>query len=389
MQANNDIDKLFEGFEKEFEVGDWSAIESQVKANNKKYKISKLKYKWGVILGSAACVLLGFVHFNSMEKPSGEAIAATEEIQLPEVKNTPTITEEKQLEKEVETPTAETKATARKTASSTLNGETSSQKPAPTAAVEQPKVTLPDVVLGKNSYCIGEQLKIDVNPKRQKALTYRLNDRKIKLKKLEALRFHSAGEFTLAVYDGDKETFNQKIEVQAPPARIGYNKNYYVNNPYVNFVALNSSKNANYTWYVDNELIASSESFQHTFASKGVYSIKMVVVSSGGCKDSTIKSVRILRGYNLMASSIFNPKKEKWLPPGLKKDDISFKLRVVDHNGSTVFTSTNPNTEWDGTISENASAKDGDIFYWVAQVTDKNGRVSEYGNSVLINSTLH
>ena len=171
-------------------------------------------------------------------------------------------------------------------------------------------------------------------------------------------------------------------------ARIGYKKNYDIDNPYVQFSAMNSLNSADYEWYIDGESIASADEFEYTFASKGMYSVKMVVRSSAGCKDSSVKSVRILRAYNLMATTVYNPEVGKWLPLGLKKEGVSFRLRIIDQAGKTVFTSIDLNNEWDGSTAENMKVSNGDLFYWVAQVTDVNGKINEYGNSLLINSEL-
>ena len=89
-----------------------------------------------------------------------------------------------------------------------------------------------------------------------------------------------------------------------------------------------------------------------------------------------------------MATTVYNPKVGKWLPLGLKKEGVSFRLRIINQEGKTVFTSINSNNEWDGSTAEKKEVSNGDLFYWVAQVTDVNGRISEYGNSLLINSEL-
>ena len=89
-----------------------------------------------------------------------------------------------------------------------------------------------------------------------------------------------------------------------------------------------------------------------------------------------------------MATTVYNPKVGKWLPLGLKKEGVSFRLRIINQEGKTVFTSINSNNEWDGSTAEKKGVSNGDLFYWVAQVTDVNGRISEYGNSLLINSEL-
>ena len=397
MQADNNIKNLFDGFESEFGKGDWNAIESKVLDNNRKYRQNKSKFKVGAAFGLVACLALGVVHFSTTTFSNEEQIEVAEnnafslapvkenETSISIVKDDLILEKSTKIEKVVET--SESLRTA-------ISHELKKQEPSILKAEnsipvkETLKPQLPQFVMQKTTYCIGEKLEFMAAAKSAESLSIKWNNKKMTLDEFKQYRLSSAGSSVLEVLQDGRTVQEVKVVCQAPMARIGYKKNYDIDNPYVQFSAMNALENTDYEWYVDGEAIASSDEFEHTFASKGMYSVKMVVSSSAGCKDSSIKSVRILRGYNLMATTVYNPKVGKWLPLGLKKEGISFRLRIINQEGKTVFTSINSNNEWDGSTAEKKGVSNGDLFYWVAQVTDVNGRISEYGNSLLINSEL-
>ena len=397
MQADNNIKNLFDGFESEFGKGDWNAIESKVLDNNRKYKQNKSKFKVGAAFGLVACLALGVVHFSTTTFSNEEQIEVAEnnafylapvkenETSISIVKDDLILEKSTKIEKVVET--SESLRAA-------ISHELKKQEPSILKAEnyipvkETLKPQLPQFVMQKTTYCIGEKLEFMAADKSAESLSIKWNNKKMTLDEFKQYRLSSAGSSVLEVLQDGRTVQEVKVVCQAPMARIGYKKNYDIDNPYVQFSAMNALENTDYEWYVDGEAIASSDEFEHTFASKGMYSVKMVVSSSAGCKDSSIKSVRILRGYNLMATTVYNPKVGKWLPLGLKKEGVSFRLRIINQEGKTVFTSINSNNEWDGSTAEKKGVSNGDLFYWVAQVTDVNGRISEYGNSLLINSEL-
>ncbi len=414
MQAKDDIKDLFDGFEKEFGKGDWNAIESRVQRNNAQFAASKKKYKWGVAFGAVACLLLGAIHFTTSIQDAAQVDADSAAIQRSEANTAATdervvdskIPAELTEEQSIAPSEVEAVSTVDNSAGTSSNSE--DDKLAQNDAIvsneeievgsksaalrnpvnQKPRVQAPDFVLEKSTYCLGDKLSFVVKPNAKNSLELRLNGKQLDATDLKNYALSAAGTSKISILRNNEVVRTHEITVQAPPARIGYNKNYDVHNPYVNFKALNASVESNYSWFIDNELVSNDEDFQYTFASKGMYRVKMIVRSSAGCKDSSVKSIRILRGYNLMATTIFNPTKETWMPLGLKKNGISFKLRIVDQKGNTVFTSTDPNKTWNGELDSSRKAENGDIFYWVAKVTNESGKVSEYANSLLVSSNL-
>ncbi|MFQ3326437.1 MAG: PKD repeat protein [Salibacteraceae bacterium] len=397
MQADKNIKNLFDGFENEFRKGDWSAIESKVLDNNRRYLLSKSKFMIGAAFGMVACIALGLVHFGTTTFNDKQEVEVTESnvaLNIPlEESKTPIFSISDILAAEEPSKIVEVSTTnsvlhagnspdIKKQELIVLNEEAF----IPVNEKLNPK--LPKFTMHKTTYCLGEKLEFISDSKSIESLSFKWNNKRMTLDEFKQFRLSSAGNTAFQVLENGKIIQQVHVVCQAPMARIGYKKNYDIDNPYVQFSAMNSLNSADYEWYVDGEPIASADEFEYTFASKGMYSVKMVVRSSAGCKDSSVKSVRILRAYNLMATTVYNPEFGKWLPLGLKKEGVSFRLRIIDQAGKTIFTSIDLNNEWDGSTAENMKVSNGDLFYWVAQVTDVNGKISEYGNSLLINSEL-
>ena len=397
MQADKNIKNLFDGFENEFRKGDWSAIESKVLDNNRRYLLSKSKFMIGAAFGMVACIALGLVHFGTTTFNDKQQVEVTESnVAL----NTPLEESKTQIFSVSDILAAEepSKTEELSTTNSVLHTGNSLDIKKQELIVlneeafipinEELNPQLPKFTMHKTTYCLGEKLEFISDSKSTESLSFNWNNKRMTLDEFKQFRPSSAGNTAFEVLENGKIIQQVNVICQAPMARIGYKKNYDIDNPYVQFSAMNSLNSADYEWYIDGESIASADEFEYTFASKGMYSVKMVVRSSAGCKDSSVKSVRILRAYNLMATTVYNPEVGKWLPLGLKKEGVSFRLRIIDQAGKTVFTSIDLNNEWDGSTAENMKVSNGDLFYWVAQVTDVNGKINEYGNSLLINSEL-
>lgn len=142
--------------------------------------------------------------------------------------------------------------------------------------------------------------------------------------------------------------------------------------------------NGKHIWRFGNGKVSEGASTEHRYRNKGFYQVKHISISPDGCADSSVQNIKVHTSYNLFASTVFNPTTDTWLPKGLREEGIKFQLKVFDINGGMAFTSSNPDQSWDGRTQSGRDVKEGDIFYWVAIVTDMEGETVEYGGNILI-----
>ena len=86
-----------------------------------------------------------------------------------------------------------------------------------------------------------------------------------------------------------------------------------------------------------------------------------------------------------MASSVFNPEVETWIPLGLQKEGVNFDLMILDSDGQVVYRTKDPSKGWNGHV-DGKRVENGEMFLWFAKVYGPNNSVREYGNSFLVNS---
>lgn len=398
---NNIADKVFENnanatdnsvnnFDAGYDKNAWNNIASQVKANNKAYKIGRiLKGATSV----AAVAVIGIATFfgliNTENSKTEQFTDISNSSVKQEAKLIPTSnnesTENIQKSKEVDLVKAEIGSTA----IATTRKEIRKTIAKPVKEAPKPKQAIaPSLAITKNKLCKGEALNASIIGSTTN-LYAKINDKKIKLKDLQNFQFKKAGNYSIALYDAsqqDKLISKHSIEVkEAQTGSYSYTKNRKTSS--ATFVSdAGNLKSAD--WYIGKRKIGSTTSFTHQFTHKGKYNIKLVTCDANGCKDSSEQLVRILKGYNLLATQVFNPQKETWLPLGLKQSEKEFELKIVSEKGETVFTSTSKSNEWDGKLHNKKEAETGSEFYWVAKLKDEQGKTKEYAGSFIIASSM-
>lgn len=148
------------------------------------------------------------------------------------------------------------------------------------------------------------------------------------------------------------------------------------------FVAKTNS--GQHFWRYGNGEVGEGDKSELRYRNKGFYQVKHIVISEDGCADSTVSNIRVSKGYNLLAQTVFNPSQSTWLPEGLKEEGIRFELKVYDLNGGIAFTSNSSEQAWNGSSQSGKVAREGDMFYWVAIVRDLEGKSEEFGGNILI-----
>lgn len=149
-----------------------------------------------------------------------------------------------------------------------------------------------------------------------------------------------------------------------------------------------TTQNLKYKWNFGDNYQSTEENPKHTYYRKGHYNVKLTVENDFGCKDSLQKQVYIMRAYNLMAPNSFTPnadgQNDTWMPIALLNSDKKFDLKIVDTFGNMVYQTNNSTQAWDGRKVTGGNAKSGEIYFWVAVVYETDGKVNEYGGSIMV-----
>jgi len=115
------------------------------------------------------------------------------------------------------------------------------------------------------------------------------------------------------VYDYPVVSLTSDTTSGCSPLNVNFTNTSTVNNP---------SSLATYSWYVSDVLIGTTQNIGHTFQS-GTYTVKLVVATNNGCKDS-VAYVNYIESYpNPKANFDFQPKDATELNPVVNYTDLS------------------------------------------------------------------
>jgi gliding motility-associated-like protein len=114
---------------------------------------------------------------------------------------------------------------------------------------------------------------------------------------------------------------------------------------------------------------------KHLYGDTGNYFVYLHVVTAYGCKDSTIKMIRIEDDYELFVPNAFTPNgdgvNEVFLPQMRGVSPDSYKLYIFDRWGNSVFQTTNIDKGWDGTKKGDVVMED--VYVWKIELKTTQG----------------
>ncbi|MCB0762070.1 MAG: PKD domain-containing protein [Flavobacteriales bacterium] len=151
------------------------------------------------------------------------------------------------------------------------------------------------------------------------------------------------------------------------------------NEPLVSF--LNTSEMANEcTWSFDEDETTTEINPTSSFTEKGRHAVRLVVENEFGCMDDKYAYISIDSDYNLMAPESMTPGIEgdngEFMPQGLKKKDVDFKLTVYNDK-QPIFETTSKFKPWDGSLPDGTIAVPGD-YPWVVIIYNRYGEEEKY-----------
>ena len=114
---------------------------------------------------------------------------------------------------------------------------------------------------------------------------------------------------------------------------------------------------------------------KHLYGDTGNYFVYLHVVTAYGCKDSTVKMIRIDDDYELFVPNAFTPNgdgiNEMFLPQMRGVSPDSYKLYIFDRWGNSVFQTTNIDKGWDGTRKGEVVMED--VYVWKIELKTTQG----------------
>ncbi len=185
--------------------------------------------------------------------------------------------------------------------------------------------------------------------------------------------------------DLTRENFIQVNPLPVP----AFNQNYEIATDEHSEISFqNQSEGAvSYFWDFGDGTISDEVSPKHKYTKVGDYRVIMKAVTDFGCSDTIGSKVKIIP-FSFYTPNAFRPdsnipENQVFLPIREGIDPNKYQLAIFNRVGSTVFESKNPETGWDGNLSNGTKAESG-VYVWVVKYDDVQGYAHVHKGTVML-----
>ena len=148
--------------------------------------------------------------------------------------------------------------------------------------------------------------------------------------------------------------------------------------PIVTFTDLSTGNPSTWSWDFGDLTsvldVANTQNAQYTYSAEvgGVYQVNLVVTNQFGCVDDTTIEIIVAPDFAFFIPNSFTPngdgKNDGFFGSGYGITD--YQIWIFDRWGNLVFTSTDINKEWDGTVLGLGDVVQNDVYVWKVMLSD-------------------
>ncbi|MFH2095452.1 MAG: gliding motility-associated C-terminal domain-containing protein [Bacteroidota bacterium] len=204
----------------------------------------------------------------------------------------------------------------------------------------------------------------------------------------------ASGKYSVKVVDGENCQISTAFQINDSgivQARISHvelslSKDvpvYFTNHSKIDDISYKNFNNVICLWSFGDGSSSDEYSTDHTYLKEGTFSVKMVMTSGPGCKDSAIVNDLVITNEDIHYPNVFTPNND-----GMN-DLFIWKARVLDEFNGTIlnrlgqvlFEWNDQQTGWDGKLKDGSYAMAGTYLYVITGI-DENGKRYHYEGSV-------
>lgn len=191
-----------------------------------------------------------------------------------------------------------------------------------------------------------------------------------------AFLYQNAGDFdvSLTVTYSEKcsvtETKPAFIQTQERPlADFVYEPQFnIIENEVVEFINTSTGNFETTQWTFGDSTTSEQPSPTHIFTAPGVYPTTLTVSTAAGCTDSLIQNITVKGAVDIFIPNAFSPDFDginDRLEVFAKGNILTFKMDIFDRWGGLIFTSTDRQNVWDGSV--NGEPADEGVYLYVVE----------------------
>lgn len=142
-------------------------------------------------------------------------------------------------------------------------------------------------------------------------------------------------------------------------------------NPNFNFYD-QSSNAIKWSWDFGDGQTSALQNPSHTYAQVGVYLVKLITESSGGCMDSITKTVEVKPQFTFYIPNTFTPNGDHIndIFTGKGMEIIEFEMTIYDRWGNKIFETNDLESGWDGRANGGSEIAQQDVYVYQVRLRD-------------------
>jgi gliding motility-associated-like protein len=150
----------------------------------------------------------------------------------------------------------------------------------------------------------------------------------------------------------------------------------------------NTSDNLNYSYWTFGDGNTSDETSPfHNYMDTGIYHVVLVIISEYSCRDTATRDFTVNEAFTFYAPNAFTPDhngiNEVFLVKGIGIDNSTFMMRIFDRWGKEIYTSSDIEEGWDGSVGGNKINETG-VYTYIVTFKDVFRRKHKYVGTFLL-----
>lgn len=166
------------------------------------------------------------------------------------------------------------------------------------------------------------------------------------------------------------DTKENMIDVYPKPEAkfIASSQTVSIIKPIIYFDNLSSYTDTSYWDFGDGDS-SNARNPEHTYNAVETYTIKLIVASEHGCRDTTEGTITVKHEFTFYAPTAFTPCSDNanntFIPVGEGIDPDNFQMIIYDRWGEKVFETFNIDHGWDGRIKKGKKLGESGVYTWM------------------------
>lgn len=255
-------------------------------------------------------------------------------------------------------------------------------------------------IVYNNKVCLGEEVGFEATDKQELlAYTWDFGDGNSSTKSNPKYTYKQQGTYSVKLTVVNKRTNQEKSSIQKsvvivnplPSVDFTYLEqsiqfdDNVLKYPYTNFTCKGEPTDS-YEWLVGNSKLLKEKQPKVLFDKKGDYKVALKAKSALGCFNSTTKTVSIQNSFELFAPNAFTPnfddKNDDFMPEALTTWDIKFEMVIKNKSGQVIYTTTDKNMPWKGSLNNQGNILDEGLYFWQVITYDVEGKPYQHAGKI-------